>query len=169
MRIPAATIATFALVLAASAWAQKEAAPAPAVSPPAKIAAMAWLKGYWVGEGFGGTVEDLWGPPKAGVMLGSFRHMKADGKPGFYEIAALEEVDDTLRLVVKHFHPNWIGWEDKEHALQAKLVRLTADEAVFGNMTFRRVGKDALVIELDIRSKDGTARKEILRYKRRAL
>jgi len=34
-----------------------------------KISAMAWIKGYWTGEGYGGTIETLMGPPKAGVMI----------------------------------------------------------------------------------------------------
>jgi len=140
-----------------------------AVSPPARIDAMAWLKGYWVGDGFGGKVEDLWGPPRAGVMLGAFRMTRADGKPGFYEMAAIEEVDNSLRLVVKHFHSNWIGWEEKDHAHQAKLVKLTPTEVVFGNITFKRKGKNDLDIEMHIVPKDGTPKIEVLHYKRQAL
>jgi hypothetical protein len=154
------------LLLAGSASAQKDV---PASGPPLRIGAMAWMKGYWVGEGFEGSVETLMGPPKAGAMLGYFRHVKKDGKPGFYEICAIEEFEGSLRFVIKHFHPNWIGWEEKDHALQAKLVRHSADEWVFGNMTVRRGGKDAMVMELGIRGQDGVARKEVLRFKRQPL
>src|SRR5690349_6788573 len=66
-------------------------APAPAAPPPpAKIEAMAWLAGYWEGEGLGGKIEDTWMPPRDGVILGAFRLTKADGK-GFYELFAVEE------------------------------------------------------------------------------
>jgi len=44
------------------------------------------------------------------VLLGAFRLQKAGGKPGFYELFAIEEVDDTLQFVVKHFNPDWVGW-----------------------------------------------------------
>jgi hypothetical protein len=155
-----------ALVAFSSAvHAQKDAA----APPPAKIAAMAWLKGYWAGEGYGGHVETLMGPPKAGVMLGYFRHFKPDGQPGFYEMCAIEEHEASLRFVIKHFHPNWVGWEEKDYAMQARLTRLTKDEAVFGNMTIRRTGKDAVEMELLITPKDAPSRKEVLRLKRQAL
>ena len=166
MRFLAMMVAAAMLGVAGWAWAQqKEAAQPPAV----KIATIAWMKGLWVGEGFGGTVETLMGPPKAGVMIGYFRHMKSDGKPGFYEICGIEEHEGSLRFIVKHFHPNWVGWEEKDSAMQARLVRQSKDEAVFGNMTIRRTGKDTLEMELLIASKDGGSRKEVLRLKRHAL
>ena len=140
-----------------------------AASPPARIADVAWLKGYWVGQGFGGTVEDMWGPPRAGVMQGAFRQTRPDGKPGFYELAAIEEVDNSLRMVVKHFHASWVGWEEKDHAHQARLTRLTKDEAVFGNVAFKRKGKDELEVEMHIVPKDGASKVEVLRYKRQPL
>ena len=130
---------------------------------------MAWLKGFWTGEGYGGQVETLMGPPKAGVMLGYFRHFRADGKPNWYELCAIEEHEGSLRFVIKHFHPNWIGWEEKDFAMQARLARLSKDEAVFGNMTIRRTGKDTVEMELLIAGKEGVSRKEVLRLKRRAL
>ena len=147
------------------------AAPAPAPPAPAlKIDAMAWFKGYWTGDGFGGTVETLMGPPKAGVMLGSFRHIKKDGKPGFYEVCAIEEHEGSLRFVIKHFHPNWVGWEEKDHALQAKLTRVGKDEWAFGNMIVRRTGKDTAVMELTIYDRASTTpRKETLNLKRTPL
>jgi uncharacterized protein DUF6265 len=146
----------------------KAAVPAvPAV--PSKIDAVAWLKGFWSGEGYGGQVETLMGPPKAGVMLGYFRHMQLDGKPGFYELCAVEEFEGSLRFVIKHFHPNWVGWEEKDYALQARLTRIAKDEAVFGNLAIRRTGKDAIVMELTITGKDGTTRKETMRLRRQAL
>lgn len=147
-----------------AALAQPKDAPAPA----AKIATMAWMKGYWVGEGFGGSVETMMTPPKAGVMIGTFRHMKADGKAGFYEICGIEEFEGTLRFIVKHFHPSWVGWEEKDRALQAKLVRQGKDEWQFGNMLVKRTGSDAFLMELTINSKEGTSRKEVLRFRRHA-
>jgi len=139
-------------------------------APALKIDAFAWFKGYWTGDGFGGTVETLMGPPRAAAMLGSFRHIKKDGKPGFYEICAVEEHEGSLRFVIKHFHPNWIGWEEKDHALQARLTRASKDEWTFGNMVLRRTGKDTAVMELTIYDRASTApRKEVLNLKRTPL
>jgi hypothetical protein len=103
------------------------------------------------------------------VMLCHFRQTRADGKPGFYEICGIEEHEGTLRFVIKHFHPNWIGWEEKDHALQAKLVRVGKDEWVFGNMTLRRTGRDTIAFEIVIAGRDGASRTEVLRFKRQRL
>ena len=152
----------FTLLLFAATCALAEA-------PAVKIDALAWMKGYWVGEGYGGTVETMIGPPRAGVMLCHFRHTRPDGKPGFYEICGIEEFEGSLRFVIKHFHPSWVGWEDKDRALQAKLVRVGKDEWVFGNRTIRRAGKDRLGMEIAIAPRDGAPRTEVLRLRRQPL
>jgi hypothetical protein len=161
MRVAVAAL----LFWSVSAFAQAPAAPPP---PPAKIDAMAWLAGYWEGEGMGGRIEDIWMPPRDGVILGAFRLTKADGK-GFYELFAVEEFEGSLRFVVKHFHPNWVGWEEKDQALKMPLRGISENEASFGGLVFKREGSDVLVVELTIRMKDGTTRTESLRFKRRTL
>jgi hypothetical protein len=138
-------------------------------APAARIADVAWLQGYWVGEGLGGSVEDVWLPPKAGVLLGAFRLVKEGGKPGFYELFAIEEVDDTLQFVVKHFNPDWVGWEEKDKALRIRLSRLEKDEMAFGRIVFQRLGADGLVVKLGIREKGGEIRHETLTYRRKPL
>lgn len=164
-------LAAALLAIATTALAQSPA-PEAAAKPPApaaRIAQVAWLTGYWVGEGLGGTVEDVWLPPQAGVLLGAFRLQKADGKPGFYELFAIEEVDDTLQFVVKHFNPDWVGWEEKDKALRIRLTRISADEIAFGGIVFQRSGADAFVVKLAIREKSGVLRHETLTYKRKPL
>jgi hypothetical protein len=174
MRSIAVVILSAALCAPLSSWAQPKAAPAApakdAALAPAKISSIEWMKGYWVGEGFGGTVETIMTPAKAGVMIGTFRHVKADGRAGFYELCGIEEYEGSLRFIVKHFHPSWVGWEEKDHAFQAKLSRVGKDEWQFGNMLVKRTGKDAFTMELSIVNKDGGApRKETLKFKRQAL
>lgn len=167
-------LATVALAFGAAAQYPSPGAPAAqpaakAPSPPARVGDVAWLTGYWVGEGMGGELEDVWLPPKAGVLLGAFRLYRTDGKPGFYELFAIEEVDDTLQFVVKHFHPDWVGWEEKDKALRIRLSRISADEAVFGRIVFERKGADGLVVKLAIREKSGELRHETLSYRRKPL
>ena len=145
------------------------AAPAKAAPVPAKLADVAWLVGYWEGEGLGGTIEDVWLPPKKGVMLGAFRLVKADGSRGFYELFAIEEVEGTLEFIVKHFHPDWVGWEEKDKALRIRLSHLEGKAFAFGRIHFERAGEDALTIRLGLRLKDGTTREEVLRYRRKPL
>ena len=150
--------------------------PAPSVmqapqapTPPARIADAAWLQGYWAGTGMGGEAEDVWLPAKAGVMLGAFRLMKAGGKPAFYELFAIEEADDSLVFIVKHFNPDWVGWEEKDKALRLKLTRASKDELAFGGVVFRRPGADALAVDVTVRQKDGTQKTHTCDYRRKAL
>ena len=164
-------IALAALLFSTSAtlFAQAPApAPAPSPPPPAKIEQFAWLAGYWEGEGLGGKIEDIWMPPRDGVILGAFRLTKPDGK-GFYELFAIEEWEGSLRFVVKHFHPNWVGWEEKDQALKMPLRKLTETGGEFGGLAFRRQGPDQLEVDLTFRMKDGTTKTEALRFKRRPL
>ena len=166
MRIHTIALLLVALLFTGHAYSQKAPSAEPSVA--AKIDALAWMKGYWTGEGYGGTVETLMSPAKGGVMIGTFRHMK-DGKPGFYEICSIEEHEGSLRFVVKHFHPNWIGWEEKDRALQARLVHVAKDEWQFSNMLIKRSGRDAFLIEITITPRDAPPRKEILRFRRTPL
>ena len=138
-------------------------------SPPARIADVAWLQGYWVGEGLGGEVEDVWLPAKAGVLLGAFRLLRKDGKPGFYELFAIEEVDDTLQFVVKHFNPDWVGWEEKDKTFRVRLSKISKDEIAFGRIVLRRAAADTLVVEIAIRQKDGAVNQETMTYRRKPL
>ena len=112
----------------------------------------------------GGKIEDIWMPPRDGVILGAFRLTKPDGK-GFYELFAIEEFEGSLRFVVKHFHPNWVGWEEKDQALKLRLTRIAPDEAVFGGVAFKREAPDLLVVRLTMRSRDGSTREEVLRFR----
>ena len=166
--------ATVVFAFGAAAQYPSPGAPSPqpaarAPSPPARVGDVAWLTGYWVGEGMGGELEDVWLPPKAGVLLGAFRLYRNDGKPGFYELFAIEEVDDTLQFVVKHFHPDWVGWEEKDKALRLKLTRASQDELAFGGVVFRRPGADALAVDVTVRQKDGTQKTHTFDYRRKAL
>jgi hypothetical protein len=162
-RIAIALLAALAL----GALAQPSAPPAPAPSPPAKIGDVAWLHGYWAGEGMGGYSEEFWTPPRNGVMLGVLRIMKPEGAPNFYEIMAIEEHEQSLVLVVKHFHPGWVGWEEKDKALRLRLRRIAESEAVFGGVTFQRTDAETRTVVVTIRGKDGS-RTETFRYKRKA-
>ena len=134
--------------------------------PAARLADVAWLEGYWSGEGFGGAVDEAWMPARSGTMLGVFRSLKPDGSPSFYEILSIEETDATLRLIVKHFHPDWVGWEEKENAVKLRLTRISNTEAAFGGVILRREGEDGLVVDVTMRLKDGTSRTQTLKLRK---
>ncbi len=129
---------------------------------------MAWLQGYWAGEGFGGEAEDVWLPPKNGVLLGAFRLWKQDGK-GFYELFAIEESGESLRFVAKHFHPNWTGWEEKDKFLDLRLTEIGPGKAVFGGVSFEKTDAETLLVIVKMRKRDGASEAHRITYKRKPL
>ncbi|MBL8753488.1 MAG: hypothetical protein JNK15_09320 [Planctomycetes bacterium] len=117
--------------------------PAPPPLDPANepLAAAAWLAGRWIGAGFGGECEETWAPAAGGQMVGHFR-LVAGGKPRFYEIMLLDRVEAGLRLRVKHFHPDFRGWEEKDgwHSFEPGVV---VDGALqFPGLVLRPMGSD---------------------------
>lgn len=151
-------LAAFLLACAAPLVAQ---ATAPTTAPTIEDAA--WIAGRWVGEGFGGTVEEIWSPPAGGQMVGHFSLVRA-GAPALYEIMLIDRQADGLRLRVKHFNADFTGWEERDgwHAFPPRAA--TPGALAFGGLTMRRDGEE-LVIAVAI-SENGTAREELLRLRR---
>jgi hypothetical protein len=135
-----------------------------AKSPPATIADMAWLAGHWTGPALGGTSDEIWSPPAHGTMMGMYRLLR-DGKPVFYELLTLIEEGGTLMLRLKHFHPNLVGWEEKDKSVSFPLVKKEPGSVHFEGMSFHPRG-DELVVYLAIGQKDGSAREETFTYRR---
>lgn len=132
---------------------------------PARIEDVAWLAGYWKGEGLGGVSEEFWTPPSGESMTGLFRLVK-DGKTVFQEIFIIVEEGDTLILKLKHFNPDLTGWEEKEKTIDFPLVRVAPDEAFFDGLTYRKLQNDELQIFLKLRMKNGEIKEEEFRFTR---
>ena len=135
-----------------------------AASPPATIADMAWLAGQWTGPALGGTSDEVWSAPAHGTMMGMYRLLR-EGKPVFYEFLTIVEEGGSLVLRLKHFHPDLVGWEEKDKSVSFPLVKKEAGAMHFQGMSFHPKGDD-LVVYLAIGQKDGGAREETFRYKR---
>jgi hypothetical protein len=134
-------------------------------SPPATLADTAWLEGRWVGEGLGGVSEEIWSPARGGTMMGMYRLLK-DGKPVFYEFLMLVEENGTLAMKLKHFNPDFMGWEEKAGFVTFKLVAVEPRAAHFDGLSFFREGDDALNIYLLLKDKEGKVREELFRMRR---
>ncbi len=138
-----------------------------AASPPASIGELAWLAGYWRGEGLGGRCEELWTEPIDGRMFGIFTLVKDEGLV-FSEAMTLVERDGSLVLRVKHFTPDFVGWEEKDESVDFPLVRLGDQEAYFNGLTFRRNADGTLTAYLVLRSQ-GERTEHAFRFERVSL
>lgn len=127
----------------------------------------AWLVGHWIGEGFGGQLEEIWMAPAGSQMVGHFR-MTQDGQPSFYEFLLIEEHEGGLRYRVKHFNPDMIGWEEKDGFHEFPWVSGSADELRFDGLVIRRVDETTSDHIITTRAEDGSERTETLRYHRAA-
>lgn len=115
----------------------------------ASIADLAWLTGTWRGPGLGGVTEEIWSEPRDGAMMGVFRLMR-DGEPAFYELLLLEEEGGTVVLRVKHFNPDFSGWEQREEHQQFPLIARSGGAFHFSGITFQPVG-DTLTVFVAIK------------------
>lgn len=107
-----------------------------ASSPPAVVEQLDWLVGYWVGEGLGGVSRENIAPPAAGQMMGAFSQQKPDGSLHFYEFYLFMEVGDSVTLRIKHFSPDFVGWESKEEFVEFPLVAIEGTTAYFDGLTW---------------------------------
>lgn len=112
--------------------------------PAARIADLAWLAGYWRGPGLGAECEEIWSLPAGDRMQGIFT-LGQEGKLTFSEAMTLVEEEGSLVLKVKHFTPEFVGWEEKDGFVSFPLVRLGENEAYFRGLTFRRKGAELLI------------------------
>ena len=71
-----------------------------------------FLTGYWQGEGFGGDSEEMWMPPVDGKMFGIFKQ-SANGELIFTEFMEITQSEGDWLLRLKHFNPDFSGWEEK--------------------------------------------------------
>jgi hypothetical protein len=107
------------------------------------LADLEFLVGRWIGEAFGGTVEEAWNPVIGGEMLGTFRLVQ-EGAPVFYEIMVLSSEEGRIVMRLKHFNPGLIAWEEKADSVAFPLIEVRGTTAWFNGLTLHRAG-DTLV------------------------
>jgi hypothetical protein len=97
-------------------------------------------------------------------MVGHFR-LVAGGKPRFYEIMLLDRVEQGLRLRVKHFHPDFRGWEEKDgwHSFEPGVV--DGGALKFPGLVLRPIGSDRAEFVVTIEN-GGKVSDEVLQLRR---
>ncbi len=133
--------------------------------PMASVKDLAWLEGHWRGTGLGGVVEELWSAPSEDALLGAFRLLK-DGKTVFSELVTIVDDEGSLVLKVKHFTPEFVGWEEKGDSVDFRLVKLEPYKAYFGGLTIERVGANKLKMYLAMKSRAGELNEMFFEYDR---
>lgn len=152
-----------AALLSGACAAQAQSAPPHA----ATIDDAAWLAGRWVGEGFGGQMEEAWAPPVGGQMVGHFRYWRG-GEPQFYEFLMMDVVEGGVRMRVKHFNPDMVGWEEKGEWVTFEPISAGPDALIFNGLEIRREGADRIVMTIQIRRGEAVTA-EVLRFQRAPL
>lgn len=158
------TFAIAGILLSAACVAQAQTAPA---AQETTIEDAAWLAGRWVGEGFGGQMEEAWAPPVGGQMIGHFRFWR-EGQPQFYEFMIIDVAEGGLRMRLKHFNPDFSAWEEREHWTTFEPVSVSAERIVFNGLTIVREGADRMVMTIRIRRGE-TVSEDVLRFERAPL
>ena len=156
-----------ALALLLAVPAVSPAQPAPPAVAAASIADASWLSGRWVGEGLGGRIEETWAQAHGGQMVGHFVLVR-DGAPVFYELMLLDEQPGGLRLRVKHFNPDFVGWEERGgwHSFEPRGVE--PHSLRFDGLWLRHEG-DELLITITLRERSGAVQDHVLRLRRAPL
>jgi hypothetical protein len=137
-----------------------------AVRPKATIEDIAWLAGHWKGKALGGVTEEIWSPPQANAMMGSYRLIKNDTLIVFYELVTITEDGPSLTLKLKHFNKDLTGWEEKNEVREFKLVRKEKNKLWFEGMTFEFIDDSTYQVYLAIEKKNGEVIEEIFPYKK---
>jgi hypothetical protein len=155
------------LLATAVASAQAPATPVESV----KLADVAWIAGHWVNEDGGNLSEEVWTVPTGGSMLGMWRYVSG-GQARIYELLSISEGEGPLVFRLRHFDPKLVGREEKDRAVELKLVRFEGRVAAFEGaeysgrgtlrLTYRAEGGAGLHVTLD---KDG--KKDEFTFKRR--
>lgn len=134
--------------------------------PNADINELAWLAGDWVGEVFGGLVEDVWLEPLGGSMVGVFRSYSA-GEIGFYELFTISEFNESLIIRLKHFSSDLKGWEEKNVTQDFRLVKISGGTAWFEGFTIRKDKKNRYTIFVAMERSDGSVKEMEFNYRKR--
>lgn len=135
--------------------------------PAANIKDVAWLSGNWQGTAFGSSFEEVWNPPSAGSMVGMYKVFDQKKGVSFYELMLIVREKQGLTLKVKHFSPDFGGWEDKDSFVSFPLIRADDNEIHFAGLSFYKINENEMTGYIAIGQRDGGIKEEKLTYVRR--
>ncbi len=120
-----------------------------------------WISGYWVGEGLGGDVEEIWSIPKNGKMFCVFRY-DSGADFVFSEHVTMTQTERGLSMLVKHFSADFHAWEEKDQFIDFPLIKIEPNRAYFDGCSFIREDNE-LKIYVSIEHQ-GEVKEELFHY-----
>lgn len=121
-------------------------------SPKLALSEAEWIAGHWIGEAFGGSIEEVWTPPLGNSMMFVFK-LVVEGKIVFYEIGYIKQVEETLLMELKHFDEHLKGWETKDETVAFKLIKRTENKLFFDGLTFEKISENEMNIYVVVEDK----------------
>ncbi|HKV05708.1 MAG TPA: DUF6265 family protein [Candidatus Acidoferrales bacterium] len=149
-------------------------APAPAPAAKATLADFGWLVGRWQGSWGPRVAQQVWMPPKAGVMLGTFQ-LTEDDKTLVLEVMTLVEQADGIELRLRHFTPSLFPWE-KPGPIVLRFASSDSKGAVFQNPVdgqpkrevLTRIDADTYVMRSEVVPEKGEIQVTEITYRRQS-
>lgn len=135
-------------------------------SESATIEDFSLLEGDWTGNGLGGQCDELWLPAMADQMHGIFR-MEKEGNLIFTEYMTILEDSISFVMKVKHFSPEFEGWEKADEAVNFRFIKKENNTLYFSGLTVTRKDKDDLNIYVAMKQDDGSVNEELFAFKKK--
>lgn len=102
------------------------------VAPSLDLQAIQWMAGAWVGTIDGDRIEEHWSLLEGDALMGMFRWLKGE-TVYLYEFMLISKSELGVTLQIKHFRPDFVGWEEKEDAITFYFQTLEDSTITFDN------------------------------------
>lgn len=127
------------------------------------------LSGEWIGEAFGGIVEEYWTEPFGNSVVGLFKLTSSDSTV-FTEFFQLALHDENYQLRLKHFWYDLIGWEEKEEFVTFQFIKKENNRLYFNGLTYERNDDNNMTVYLAMHNKEKKSVNEIvIKLKRKGM
>jgi len=104
-------------------------------------------------------------PPADGRMFGIFKQSQ-NGELVFTEFMEIVETEQGFVVRLKHFNPDFSGWETKDEHVTFPFTSVAGKKAVFGSLSYEITAPNALEVRLRMRDDDGKISTEVFEFVR---
>ena len=122
---------------------------------------LSFLEGSWSAEKWGGQVEEYWSKPAAGNIIGMFRFY-VDDELKFTEHFLIVEEEEKIILKLRHFHSDFISWEEKDEYLTFELLEAKENYAQFKGLSYELIDAQTLIVKLQMNQSGETKTEEFV-------